>query len=229
MSHPMAPEPVAMTRVAQQRLWPLYLGLLVLAVCWLGPLPAMSRTAFSAHMLLHLGVTALAAPLLAIGLARAGLRLGRMDRAGRWMLLGFSAEMVVVWGWHLPALHEAAALNVWAFVAQQASFLAVGLAIWLLGFAARSRFEIGAAMLGFFLTFAHMTMLGILLVMAPKLIYPAELCLGAFGFEQLEDQRFGGILMAGWSGVVYLAGALLLGARLLEDQGPVAPHGGSGR
>lgn len=203
---------------SNKALWPLYLGLLVLALCWLGPLPAMSRTAFSAHMLLHLGVTALAAPLLAIGLARAGLRMGRTDRAGRWMLLAFSAEMLVVWGWHLPALHEAAALNVWAFVLQQASFLAVGLGIWLLGFAARSRADVAGAMLGFFLTFAHMTMLGVLLVLAPKLIYPAELCLGAFGFEQLEDQRFGGILMASWSAILYLAGTLVLGARLLDDQ-----------
>lgn len=200
-----------------KQLWPLYLGFLVLALCWLGPLPAMSRTAFSAHMLLHLGVTALAAPLLAIGLARAGLRLGREDRVGRWMVLVFSAEMLVVWGWHVPALHEAAALNVVAFVVQQLSFLAVGMGIWLLGFAARSRFDVAAAMLGFFLTFAHMTMLGILLVMAPKLIYPAELCLGAFGFEQLEDQRFGGILMAAWSGIVYLAGTLALGMRLIEQ------------
>lgn len=212
-----------MTPVSHKQLWPLYLGFLVLALCWLGPLPAMSRTAFSAHMLLHLGVTALAAPLLAIGLARAGLRLGRTDRAGKWLLLAFSAEMVVVWGWHLPALHEAAALNVWAFVLQQASFLAVGLAIWLLGFAARSRFDIAGAMLGFFLTFAHMTMLGILLVMAPKLIYPAELCLGAFGFEQLEDQRFGGLLMASWSAIVFLTGTLVLGARLLENDDPADP------
>lgn len=212
-----------MTATTVRQLWPLYLGFLILALSWLGPLPAMSRTAFSAHMLLHLGVTAMAAPLLAIGLARAGLRLGRTDRAGKWMLVAFSAEMLVVWGWHLPALHEAAALNVWVFVVQQVCFLAVGLAIWLLGFAARSRFDIAAAMLGFFLTFAHMTMLGVLLFMAPKLIYPAELCLGAFGFEQLEDQRFGGILMASWSGIVYLAGTLVLGARLLGNDEPADP------
>jgi len=204
-----------MSNTSLRQLWPLYLGFLVLALCWLGPLPAMSRTAFSAHMVLHLGVIALAAPLLAIGLARAGLRLSRSGKTGGRMALAFAAEFLVVWGWHVPTLHEAAALNVWVFVLQQLSFLAVGLAIWLLGFAARSRFDIAAAMLGLFLTSAHMTMLGVLLGMAPKLIYPAELCLGAFGFEQLEDQRFGGLLMAGWSGAVYLAGTIVLAARLL--------------
>ncbi|WP_416637585.1 hypothetical protein [Pseudomonas sp. OHS18] len=64
-----------------------------------------------------------------------------------------------------------------------------------------------------------MTMLGVVLIMAPELIYPAELCLGAFGFEQLDDQRFGGILMAAWSAVAYLGGAVLLGARLLAPGG----------
>lgn len=197
------------------RNWPLILGFVVLAACWLGPLPAMSRTAFSAHMLLHLGVVALAAPLLAIGLARSGVRVDRLRHLGSWTFMVFTAEMLVVWGWHAPALHEAAALNVGVFVVQQASFLAVGLGVWLLGFASRSRRGLAAAMFGFFLTFVHMTMLGVVLIMAPRLIYPAELCLGAFGFEQLEDQRFGGILMAAWSGVVYLGGCVALGARLL--------------
>lgn len=197
------------------RNWPLIMGFVVLAACWLGPLPAMSRTAFSAHMLLHLGVVALAAPLLAIGLARSGLRVDRLRHLGSWTFVVFTAEMLVVWGWHAPALHEAAALNVWVFVVQQASFLAVGLGVWLLGFASWSRRGLAAAMFGFFLTFVHMTMLGVVLIMAPRLIYPAELCLGAFGFEQLEDQRFGGILMAAWSGVVYLGGCVALGARLL--------------
>jgi len=40
--------------------------LLVLALCWLGPLPAMSRTAFSA-ISAPPGVTALGRALLAIG------------------------------------------------------------------------------------------------------------------------------------------------------------------
>ncbi|WP_073266244.1 cytochrome c oxidase assembly protein [Phytopseudomonas punonensis] len=199
------------------RNWPLILGFLMLGACWLGPLPAMSRTAFSAHMLLHLGVVALAAPLLAIGLARSGLRVDGMRHIGIWSIVVFAAEMLVVWGWHAPQLHEAAALNVWAFVAQQLSFLAVGLGVWLLGFASQSRRGLVAALFGFFLTFVHMTMLGVVLIMAPKLIYPAELCLGAFGFEQLEDQRFGGILMAAWSGVAYLGGAVVLGARLLSS------------
>lgn len=188
-------------------------GFVILAGLWLGPLPAMSRTAFSAHMLLHLGVVALVAPLLAAGLVRWGLQLGPQMRG--WMTLVFAMEMVVVWGWHAPALHEAAARHVWVFVIQQLSFLLVGLAVWCVGLAAQRRSDLVTAMLGFALTLMHMTMLGVLLLMAPKLIYPAELCLGAFGFAQLEDQRFGGVLMAAWGGLAYLAGGILLGYRML--------------
>ncbi|PRB84377.1 cytochrome c oxidase assembly protein [Pseudomonas sp. MYb185] len=195
--------------------WPLALGFVVLAGLWLGPLPAMSRTAFSAHMLLHLGVVVLAAPLLAIGLVRAGVCLDRVGGLRTWMVVVFAMEMVVVWGWHAPALHEAAARHVGVFVLQQFSFLVVGLGVWLLGFATLQRGAMATAILGFALTSTHMTMLGLLLTLAPRLIYPAELCLGAFGFEQLEDQRFGGVLMAAWGGLAYMAGGVVLGCRLL--------------
>lgn len=201
-------------RAASANIW-LLAGALILAGLWLGPLPAMSRTAFSAHMLLHLGVVALVAPLLAVGLVQAGLKLNEHMRS--WMALAFAMEMVVVWGWHAPFLHEAAARNVWVFVVQQLSFLLVGLAVWWVGLAAQRRKDQVTAMLGFALTLMHMTMLGVLLIMAPELIYPADLCLGAFGFEQLEDQRFGGVLMAAWGGLAYLVGGIVLGYRLLGE------------
>ena len=218
--------PLVATRPASFNGW-LLVSLLILAGLWLGPLPAMSRTAFSAHMLLHLGVVALVAPLLAMGLVRAGLRLGSNMRG--WMALAFIMEMLVVWGWHAPALHEAAARQVLVFVVQQVSFLLVGLGVWLAGLAARERGDLLIAMFGFALTLMHMTMLGVLLLMAPTLIYPAELCLGAFGFEALEDQRLGGVLMAAWGGLAYLAGGIVLGwrlLRLLEAEAVVGPTRG---
>jgi len=53
---------------------------------------------------------------------------------------------------------EAAALNVWAFVLQQRSFLAVGLGILLLALLARFTRDCGGSDNGFFfLPFAHMT------------------------------------------------------------------------
>jgi putative membrane protein len=47
----------------------LILGLLVLAAVWFGPLPQLARQAFFAHMAMHMGVVAIAAPLIALGIS----------------------------------------------------------------------------------------------------------------------------------------------------------------
>jgi putative membrane protein len=197
--------------------WVLGAGVLVLALLWLGPLPEMSKTAFSAHMLLHLGVVSLAAPLIATGL----LGLGIADKVFPPLLvsamLATAFDLVVVWGWHSPPLHEAAARHTGAFALQQASFLVAGLSVWATSFSTRNRERGGLGVLAMFMTFTHMTMLGILLALSPELIYAPDLCLGAFGFAQLDDQRFGGVLMASVGGLPYLLGGLFLVYRMLGE------------
>jgi putative membrane protein len=44
-------------------------GCLTLAAVWLGPLPQLAQQAFWAHMAMHMGVVAVVAPLLALGVA----------------------------------------------------------------------------------------------------------------------------------------------------------------
>ena len=44
-------------------------GCLLLAALWFGPLPELARQSFAAHMSLHMGVVAVATPLVALGLA----------------------------------------------------------------------------------------------------------------------------------------------------------------
>ncbi|MEF2553422.1 cytochrome c oxidase assembly protein [Aurantimonas sp. A2-1-M11] len=207
--------------------WPALLGTVVLAGLWLSPLVELSRRAFSAHMILHLGIVTLAAPLLVIGLRRFGIGLQAI-RPGIASAAAASAfDMFVIWGWHTPVLHEAAARHAEVFVFQQLSFLAAGLLLWAVSFAGRGR---GAAAIGafaMFTTFAHMTMLGALLALAPALIYAPDVCIGAFGFETLEDQRLGGVLMAVFGGFPCLVGALVLVQRLVgEDTAPAQPGTG---
>ncbi|MCA1973465.1 MAG: cytochrome c oxidase assembly protein, partial [Caenispirillum sp.] len=48
---------------------PVAAGLAALGLAWLGPLPEWSLTRFAAHMTMHLTVVAVAAPLLALGVA----------------------------------------------------------------------------------------------------------------------------------------------------------------
>lgn len=195
----------------------------ILAVLWLGPLPAMSRTAFSAHMILHLALVVVVAPLLAIGL-RPWLRgaFGFAD-ALSWALLAATFEMVVVWGWHLPGVHAAAALDDSWFVAQQISFLAAGLCVWASVLTVNTRASAGAGAIAATVTFMHMTMFGLLITLSPRLLYDPAFCRGALGVTGLEDQRLGGMLMVVFGGLPYAAGAAWCVYRLLDRTRDMAP------
>ncbi len=167
-------------------------------------------------MILHLGVVVVAAPLIAVGLARCGLGPGPFRRPLAVAAAATAFEALVVWGWHLPALHEAAARDTPMFLAQQASFLLAGTVLWLAAFSGTSRAAHGIGAVAMFLGFMHMGLLGALLTLAPALLYAPDVCLGAFGLAPLDDQRLGGVLMAVGGGLPFLAGGLVLAARVLE-------------
>jgi putative membrane protein len=188
----------------------------LLAALWAGPLPALASVSFTAHMALHLVLVMIAAPLAVVALARAGA-LGR-TRFGPGAALGFAGvEMLVIWSWHLPALHTAAALGGAAFALQQACFLLAGMLVWLPGLSHGGRRAAAGGTLAMLGSLTHMTMLGVLLALAPGAIYPPGLCGGAFGLDALTDQRLGGLLMALVGGAVYTGAALIFAARLLGD------------
>lgn len=207
------------TTHAIARFWPAAAVTALLVALWGGPLPELAAVSFTAHMALHLALVLVAAPLAVFAMARAGA-LGRV-RFGIGAALAFSGiEMLVVWSWHIPALHFAAALSGRAFALQQASFLIAGMLVWLPGLAnpGRSAAAAGAvAMLG---SFAHMTMLGVLLALTQSVIYPPGLCGGAFGLDALADQRLGGVIMALGGGLGYLGATICFAARLLRDPRP---------
>ena len=204
-------------------------GLLVLAATWLGPLPGLSRGAFAAHMLMHMGVVAVAAPMIAVGLAG-----GRHDPARRWPrwfapMVASALEFVVVWAWHAPALHHAARHVPGLLVLEQGSFLLVGLLVWIAAFggdAARRRDRAAAGVAGLLMTSMHMTLLGVLLALASRPLYGGHGdVLTLSSLSPLQDQHLGGVLMLVFGGVSYLAGALVLLAGLLRDRRGVVANG----
>jgi putative membrane protein len=87
----------------------------------------------------------------------------------------------------------------------------------MVSFAGGSRAAFGIGMFAMLLTFMHMAMLGVLLALAPNLLYAPELCLGAFGLDRLDDQRLGGALMAVGGGLPYLIGGVALAYRFIAD------------
>lgn len=192
-------------------------GLVTLAAAWLGPLPALARDAFFAHMTMHMMVVALAAPLIALGLA--GSRLDPVLYGPRLFppVPVSLLELVVVWAWHAPVLHHAARHTRYGVMAEQGSFLLAGLLVWLSAFGGRHRADgnrAGAGIVALLLTSMHMTLLGALLALTPRPLYAHTAAWTSL--SPLADQQLGGAIMILAGGISYLAGGLWLTFRLLN-------------
>jgi putative membrane protein len=202
--------------------WTLFAaGALLLAILWIGPLPELAPASFTAHMTLHMGVVAVAAPLIAAGVAG-----GRLDPARAAPRL-FSAipaavvELAVVWAWHAPALHHAARESTAWLLLEQGSFAGAGLLVWISALGGepfRPGTRAGSGVVALLLTSMHMTLLGALLALAPRPLYRHGAALVS---SALDDQHLGGTIMLVVGGASYLMGGLLLSRRLL-----VAPRPG---
>jgi putative membrane protein len=121
-------------------------------------------------------------------------------------LLAAVLEFAAVWGWHLPAARIAAQTSTAWFAAEQASFLLAGLALWC-AVLHPGRQLAGAG--GMLLTSMHMTLLGALLILAARPLYPSSICAGP------ADQQLGGMIMLGLGTPIYLVAGLILTARAL--------------
>ena len=179
-------------------------GILLLGFLWIGPLPELAPHSFSAHMTLHMGVVAVAAPLIAIGIG--GRRLPPFFAPIPLSVL----ELIVVWAWHAPALHGAARHGPGVMVIEQSMFFGAGLLVWL-----SSLHRIGTGIVALLLTAMHMTLLGALLALTPRPLYAGHDMPGA-----LADQHLGGAIMLLVGGASYLAGGLWLTASLVRDGAP---------
>ena len=195
-------------------------GIAVLLLAWVLFPWSAGGTSFTAHMLAHMGVIAIAAPLIAIGVAG-----GRFDASAVVPTL-FSPvpasllDLAVVWFWHVPAMRGLAEASVAAAFAEQMSFLAAGLVLWLacLGQGSSSpqeRYAAGA--FGLLFTSVHMTLLGALLALTPRPLYRfgEATCFGVT-LSAEQDQQVGGVVMLLVGAAVYLAGGIALLAQVLN-------------
>ena len=209
-------------------------GLALLGLLWFGPLPALARHSFPAHMAMHMGVVAVAAPMLAAAIADTVLDPARRwpgswMAAPWWVLFASLIEFLLVWAWHAPALHMLGRSSGMAMVAEQASFLGAGLLLWIAALGqgtTPSRERAAAGALALLLTATHMTLLGVLLAMSGRVLYAHGdhgIADAAIMARALHDQQVGGVLMLVIGGVSYLVGALLLLQRLLQPRREV--HG----
>jgi len=195
---------------------PSVLAALVLSAMWAGMLPELARTSFAAHMTMHMGVVAVAAPLIALALAGSRLDPVRHIAWHGAPILASMIELVIVWGWHAPVMHQAARHHGWAFALEQSSFLLAGVLLWtaaLGGTREQRRLRAASGVVALLLTSMHMTLLGALFALANRPLFQHA----ATSADALSDQHLGGAIMLLVGGTSYLAGGLWLTSRMLRS------------
>lgn len=203
-----------------------------IAVALVSPLDAMAATLVSAHMVQHVLLILVAAPLLAVSApgaallrgAPAGVRDGaRIVRraAGldasrvqllrtpmaRWVLL-----VVTLWAWHASVVYGAAVENEAIHVVEHAMFLGTAFLFWsvVLG-PARVRVSPGLGLLGVFTLGLQAILLSALITFArepwySEYLFPPD----GWGLDPLTDQQLAGMLMWFPGAIVHTGIALYL-------------------
>ncbi len=217
-------------------------GWLVVVAALVSPLDALGASLFSAHMLQHELLMIVAAPLLVLGRplsvwlwafpAPARQRIARMVRAPAFSATwtGLTRPGVVwvlhaaaLWAWHAPALFESALHHPRVHTAQHWSFLVTALLFWwtALGHGRASSTRSAHGLLLLFTTMMHTSALGALLTLAPGVWYPSYIASStALGFDPLEDQQLGGLVMWVPGALAYVLGGLAVAARWLMQREP---------
>lgn len=208
-------------------------GWLVLVLALVSPLHWLGEHLFTAHMIEHELVMAVAAPLLVIA-RPVGPMLWALPRAARqsvatamrsrsvrsaWLVLTAPAvattlHAIAIWGWHAPVAFETAVGSETLHRLQHLSFFLTAFVFW---WAVFRRSEAGRGAWHVFVTMLHMSALGALIALAPRVLYGMQTSFAlAWGLTPLGDQQLAGLVMWVPAGTLYAAIALVLLARLIR-------------
>jgi len=198
--------------------WTLAAGLLVALIVIATPVSALDHQLLTFHMVQHLVLMTVAAPLILAGIP-ATWRLHR-SRIARRLLHPVScwlAGTVVVLAWHVPAAHQLTMSSPsWHFI-QQVSFLAGGLLFWC-PVMARGPANPFVPLYLLLATFPC-DALSAFLAFCGRVVYACHQPATAFfGLTPLKDQQCAGALMWFWVTVAYLVPAIAVTLRLLSPR-----------
>ncbi len=223
-----------------------YAGIFVLLAALCSPLDALADTLFSAHMLQHVLLITVAAPLAVLGapLVPVLWALPRSTRVavGRtWNAIGMRTggafltraapagliHMAALWLWHLPAPYSAALASAPIHAAEHLSFYSTALLVWWVALRPlHARGEIGAALLVLAGTLAQSGALGAILTFSGTPWYYAQSAgAGAWHLTALEDQQLAGLIMWIPASFIYLAAILAVMRRIFVQLPAAASRG----
>ena len=223
--------------VSSWQAWAFATGWLSLVAALVSPLDPLGSRLFSAHMVQHELLMVVAAPLLVVGrplatwawaLSPAQRRtVGRLLQARGWTslwttltdpLVAWALHALALWAWHIPAFFDAALQNEALHILQHVSFLGTALFFWwsVLGHDPRGRYGPGHSAAYLFTTMMHTGALGALLSLSPTAWYAPYIPLTvALGFDPVDDQQLGGLVMWVPAGLAYVVAALWVVGRML--------------
>lgn len=189
-------------------------GLAAIGVALLSPIEAYEGVLFSVHMVQHMLLQLVAAPLLLLGapvtlaLRAAGPRLrrgllvvlhSRLVALISFPLVGWLAFAAANFGWHFSPLYNEALDNTWLHYAQHATFVVTAFLFWWPAVGvdpARWRLPHPARLFYLFLAMPLNSFLGVALMNASTVLYPHYASVVRdWGPSVLEDQSLGGLLM----------------------------------
>ena len=201
-------------------------AMLVAGLALFGPFDDWAESSSAAHMVQHMLLIVVVAPLLVVarplpqwravcgraadGLWRPVLQLGR--HPGACAVLHAAA----IWIWHAPTPYMAAVVHTGLHVLEHVSFLFTGWLFWW-SVLQSARSGAPAAAMALLFTATHTGMLGALLTFASTPLYWRE-------SRELWDQQLAGLVMWVPGGFVYLAVAAWAGVRWLAPSPERTPH-----
>ena len=179
------------------------LGAVILAIAFVSPLCALSSALFSARVVHHVLLVAVAAPLLVRAIPTR--RLGPLA-------LPFAVSTAILWVWHLPVAYDLALSNKAVYWAMQITL--TGSAVWFWQAVLAPDPPPVDAVLFILAGFAQMGMLGALLTFAPDQLYAAHASAPLeWGLAPIADQQLGGLLMWVPAGLPYAVAAVVVARR----------------
>lgn len=212
-------------------------GWLVVAIALLSPLHDLSEALFSAHMVQHELLMALAAPLIVLGRPMM-VMLWALPSAARHAAADVTHLKIVrntwrvitrpldawlihggaIWAWHLPWLFEATLQSETIHALQHASFLGSALLFWWSVVHGQARAARGMSIIYLFTTAVHTGVLGALMTFSRAPWYPAYASgAPAWGLTAMADQQLAGLIMWIPASVAYLVAALGIMYQWLRD------------
>jgi putative copper resistance protein D len=199
-------------------------GMAAIVVALCSPIEAYEGQLFSVHMVQHMLLELVAAPLILLGApvtltlraASPSVRRGlltvlhsRPVAVLTFPLLTWLLFAAVNWGWHFSALYDQALENAPLHYFQHGTFLVAALLFWWPVVGAdpgRWRLPYPARLFYLFLAMPQNSFLGVALMSAPTVLFPHYLTnLRPWGPSAIADQSLGGIVMWVFGDLVFLA------------------------